>query len=121
MKNYILSFLIVTFCATPVFADSESKIKTTLKDIRTVEDVQEARNKLIDRMTEILNLGKLIDERAIMLEKIIARLSNKPLPTQEQIDWRIENPIDISTIKQKKDNLERDLKIKMLQQLKNNY
>ena len=106
---------------TPVFADSESKIKTTLKDIRTVEDVQEARNKLIDRMTEILNLGKLTDERAIMLEKIIARLSNKPLPTQEQIDWRIENPIDISTIRQKKDNLERDLKIKMLQQLKNNY
>ena len=62
MKNYILPLIIATFCATPVFADSGFKIKDTIKDIRTVENVQEVRNKLIDQMTEILISGKLTEE-----------------------------------------------------------
>ena len=42
---------------------------------------------------------------------MVELLSNKPLPTQEQIDWRVENPIDFHSLKQKKDMLKRDLNV----------
>jgi len=37
-----------------------------------------------------------------MLEARIALLSDKHLPTQKQFDWRVEDPINISSIKQKR-------------------
>ena len=40
-------------------------------------------------------------QRANVLAKKIALLSDKPLPTQEQIDWRVENRSDIISMKRK--------------------
>ena len=36
------------------------------------------------------------------LQKRIALLSDKPLPTQEQIDWRVENPSGKKSIHEEK-------------------
>ena len=52
-------------------------------------------------MTERLDSGELNQKRANVLAKKIALLSDKPLPTQEQIDWRVENPSDIISMKRK--------------------
>jgi len=98
MKNYLLPLIFVTLFATNAFADSEMK----RKDIKTVEDVKEYRAMVINKMTDRLNSGDLTEERASMLEKRIAKLESKPLPTQEQIDWRLANLREISSIKQKR-------------------
>ncbi len=79
------------------FADVELK----RKDIKTVEDVKEYRAQVIDKMTERLDSGELKDKKANALEKRIALLSDKPLPTQEQVDWRIENRSDNNFMKRK--------------------
>ena len=50
------------------------------------------------KILESLNLS---EEKVMILEKRIELLSNKPLPTQEQIDWRVENPLDFHSLKQK--------------------
>jgi len=94
MKTNLLSLTLITLFSSSVMANSEMSIK----DIQTVEDVLDIRNKLIYKMTEILNSENLSEDKAMIIEKRIELLSNKPLPTQEQIDWRSENPIDISTI-----------------------
>jgi len=98
MKNYLLPLIFVTLFATNAFADSEMK----RKDIKTVEDVKEYRAMVINKMTDRLNSGDLTEERASMLEKRIAKLESKPLPTQEQIDWRLANLREISSIKKKR-------------------
>ena len=79
------------------FADVELK----RKDINTVEDVKEYRAQVINKMTERLDSGELNQQRSNVLAKKIALLSDKPLPTQEQIDWRVENPSDIISMKRK--------------------
>ncbi|MDB2451575.1 hypothetical protein N9W99_03755 [Gammaproteobacteria bacterium] len=79
------------------FADVELK----RKNINTVEDVKEYRAQVIDKMTERLDSGELNQQRANVLAKKIALLSDKPLPTQEQIDWRVENRSDIISMKRK--------------------
>ena len=89
MKNYLYSFILTIFFTSPVIADTELKIRTILKDIKTVEDVQDVRNQLIDILTERLDSGELTPNQVSMFEQRIVFLSNKPLPTQEQIDWRI--------------------------------
>ena len=89
MKNYLLPLVFATFFTSSVYADSEMKIK----DIKTVEDVKEYRAMVINKMTDRLNSGDLTEERANLLEKRIAKLESKPLPTQEQINWRLANPI----------------------------
>ena len=119
MKNYLYSFILIIFFTSPVIADTELKIRTILKDIKTVEDVQDVRNQLIDILTERLDSGELTPNQVSMFEQRIAFLSNKPLPTQKQIDWRIKNPINISLMRQKLSLTERNLIIKNLLQLRN--
>ena len=97
MKIKVLSIIFATIFSTSIFADSEGK----RKDIKTVEDVKEYRAQVIDKMTQRLDSGELKDKRANVLEKRIALLSDKPLPTQEQMDWRVENHSDIISMKRK--------------------
>lgn len=98
MKIYFMLIALIMLYTTPAIAELELKIN----DIKAVEDVQEFRNNLINKMTNILNSNELSEERVAMIEKRIYKLSNKPLPTQEQIDWRIENPVDIRTMRERK-------------------
>ena len=98
MKNYLLPLVFATFFTSSVYADSEMKIK----DIKSVEDVKEYRAMVINKMTDRLNSGDLTEERANLLEKRIAKLESKPLPTQEQIDWILANPRDNLSMKQKR-------------------
>jgi len=116
MKTNLLSLTLITLFSSSVMANSEMSIK----DIQTVEDVLDIRNKLIFKMTEILNSENLSEDKAMIIEKRIELLSNKPLPTQEQIDWRVENPLNFNSLKQKKDMLKRDLRIKIFQHYRNN-
>ena len=111
MKKYLLISLAV-LSSMPLMANSEFEIQS----IKTVEDVQMVRNRLIDRMTEILASGKLTDERAQILEERMNKLSRKPLPTQEQVNWRVENPVNISELRQKRGSLRNEIKRKKLRQ-----
>ena len=87
MKTKLIPIMLTAVFTVNAFADVELKIK----NIKTVEDVKEYRAQVIDKMTQRLDSGELKDKRANALEKRIALLSDKPLPTQEQIDWRVEN------------------------------
>ena len=115
MKNYLLPLVFATLFTSSVFADSEMK----RKDIKTVEDVKEYRATFINKITKRLNSGDLTEERVDMLEKRIAKLESKPLPTQEQIDWKLANPRDISSMKQKR-KIKGFLKKKRQNQLRRN-
>ena len=116
MKTNLLSLTLITLFSSSVMANSGMSVK----DIRTVEDALDIRNKLIYKMTEILNSENLSEDKTMIIEKRIELLSNKPLPTQEQIDWRVENPLDFHSLKQKKDQLKRDLRIKIFRHFRNN-
>ena len=59
--------------------------------ISTVEDVREMRESQIERLTKRLSQEGLDEKKKIRIEKRIAMLQSKPLPSQEQIDWRKEN------------------------------
>ena len=72
MKKYLLISLAV-LSSMPLMANSEFEIQS----IKTVEDVQMVRNRLIDRMTEILASGKLTDEAIETLTKVAAEVSAK--------------------------------------------
>ena len=97
MKTKLLPIMLTAVFTVNAFADVELKIK----NIKTVEDVKEYRAQVIDKMNQRLDSGELKDKRANALEKRIALLSDKPLPTQEQIDWRVENPSDNNFMKRK--------------------
>ena len=60
------------------------------KEISTVEDVKEMRESRIERLTKRLSQEGLGKQKRIRIEKRIAMLQSKPLPSQEQIDWRRE-------------------------------
>ena len=115
MKNYLLPIVFATLFTSSVYADSEMK----RKDIKTVEDVKEYRATFINKITDRLNSGDLTEKRANLLEKKIARFESKPLPTQEQIDWKLSNPRDISSMKQKR-KIKGFLKKKRQNQLRRN-
>ena len=97
MKTRLLPIMLTAVFTVNAFADVELK----RKNIKTVEDVKEYRAQVIDKMTERLDSGELNQQRANVLAKKIALLSDKPLPTQEQIDWRVENRSDIISMKRK--------------------
>jgi hypothetical protein len=97
MKTRLLPIMLTAVFTVNAFADVELK----RKNINTVEDVKEYRAQVIDKMTERLDSGELNQQRANVLAKKIALLSDKPLPTQEQIDWRVENRSDIISMKRK--------------------
>ena len=61
------------------------------KEISTVEDVKEMRESQIERLTKRLSQEGLDEKKRIRIEKRIAMLQSKPLPSQEQIDWRKEH------------------------------
>ena len=61
------------------------------KVISTVEDVKEMRESQIESLTKRLSQEGLDEKKKIRIEKRIAMLQSKPLPSQEQIDWRKEN------------------------------
>ena len=61
------------------------------KEISTVEDVKEMRESQIERLTKRLSQEGLDKKKRIRIEKRIAMLQSKPLPSQEQIDWRKEH------------------------------
>ena len=84
-----LKVLVIAICflSASVFADSDMK----RKDISTVDDVKELRALMIKRMNTKLASGDLDERRVKFLEKRIALLETKPLPTQEQLNWRKEN------------------------------
>lgn len=115
MKNYLPTLFLATLFTTSVFANADIKIK----DIKTVDDVKEYRAMVINKMTDRLNSDNFAEERANMLKKKIAKLESKPLPTQEQIEWRLANPRDISSMKQKR-KIKGYLKKKRQNQLKRN-
>jgi hypothetical protein len=97
MKTKLMPIMLTAVFTVNAFADVELK----RKNINTVEDVKEYRAQVIDKMTERLDSGELNQQRANVLAKKIALLSDKPLPTQEQIDWRVENRSDIISMKRK--------------------
>jgi predicted nucleotidyltransferase len=97
MKTKLMPIMLTAVFTVNAFADVELK----RKNIKTVEDVKEYRAQVIDKMTERLDSGELNQQRANVLAKKIALLSDKPLPTQEQIDWRVENRSDIISMKRK--------------------
>lgn len=97
MKTRLLPIMLTAVFTVNTFADVELK----RKNIKTVEDVKEYRVQVIDKMTERLDSGELNQQRANVLAKKIALLSDKPPPTQEQIDWRVENRSDIISMKRK--------------------
>ena len=97
MKTRLLPIMLTAVFTVNTFADVELK----RKNINTVEDVKEYRAQVIDKMTERLDSGELNQKRANVLAKKIALLSDKPLPTQEQIDWRVENRSDNNFMKKK--------------------
>ena len=84
-----LKVLMITICflSVSVFADSDMK----RKDISTIDDVKEFRALMIKRMNSKLASGDLGKKGVKFLEKRIALLETKPLPTQEQINWHKEN------------------------------
>lgn len=61
------------------------------KEISSVDDVREMRESQIERLTKRLSQEGTDENKRIRIEKRIAMLQSKPLPTQEQIDWRKEN------------------------------
>ena len=80
-----LKVLVIAICflSASVFADSDMKSK----DISTVDDVKELRALMIKRMNTKLASGDLDERRVKFLEKRIALLETKPLPTQEQLNF----------------------------------
>ena len=98
MKTKLIPIMLTVVFTVNAFADVEPK----RKNIKTVEDVKEYRAQVIDKMKQRLDSGELKDKRANALEKRIALLSDKPLPTQEQIDWRVENHLGKKSIIKRK-------------------
>jgi len=115
MRVCLVSLVFLVFFTSSEAADLGLKIK----DIKTVDDVQEARNIIINRLNEKLNSDELTDEMSLLLKNRILLISSKPLPTQEQIDWRIENPLDIKRIRKNKEKIKKNLKMKLIHYFKN--
>ena len=82
----VLSLLILVFSFSWVSASDGKR-----KEISTVEDVKEMRESQIERLTKRLSQEGLDKQIRIRIEKRITMLQSKPLPSQEQIDWRKEH------------------------------
>ena len=82
----VLSLLVLVFSFSWVSASDGKR-----KEISTVEDVKEMRESQIERLTKRLSQEGLDEQKRIRIEKRIAMLQSKPLPSQEQIDWRREH------------------------------
>ena len=82
----ILFALVLFFSVSLVNASDVKR-----KEMRTVENVKEMRESQIERLTERLSQEGLGEQKRIRIERRIAMLQSKPLPSQEQIDWRREH------------------------------
>ena len=112
-----LKVLVIAICflSAGVFADSDMK----RKDISTVNDVKEFRALMIKRMNTKLTSGDLGKRKIKFLEKRIALLETKPLPTQEQINWRKENRKAVKSSRGQKGKNHAGKKRKYLQKRRN--
>ena len=97
MKIKLLPLMLTAVLTVNAFADVELK----RKNIKTVEGVKEYRAQVIEKMTQRLDSGELNKKRANALEKRITLLASKPMPTQEQIDWRVKKRSGKNIIKRK--------------------
>ena len=79
----VLSLLVLVFSFSWVSASDGKR-----KEISTVEDVKEMRESQIERLTKRLSQEGLDKQKRIRIERRIAMLQAKSLPSQEQIDWR---------------------------------
>ena len=71
-------------------APSHPAIPGVERPIDTVAEVQALRAHRLERMRATLGSGELSPRKAEGIQRRIDRLASKPLPTQEQIDWAIE-------------------------------
>jgi hypothetical protein len=112
-----LKVLVIAICflSASVFADNDMK----RKDISTVDDVKELRALMIKRMNTKLASGDLGKREVKFLENRIALLETKPLPTQEQIDWRKENREAVKSSRGQKGKNNAGMKRKYLQKKRN--
>ena len=112
-----LKVLVIAICflSASIFADSDMK----RKDISTVDDVKELRALMIKRMNTKLASGDLGKREVKFLENRIALLETKPLPTQEQIDWRKENREAVKSSRGQKGKSNAGKKRKYLQKKRN--
>ena len=83
--------LFAIFCAAIFVADVSAEMNQKKKKIKTVEDVKELRSHRIAMMTQRLDSDELNPNQKRVIKERISALSTKPLPTQEQIDWAINN------------------------------
>lgn len=81
--NYISCAVVLLLFSATIFADDKIR-----KEISTVDDVKEFRTLIVNRMYVRLESGDLSAKQADNLMKRIVNLETRPLPTQEQIDWR---------------------------------
>ena len=80
-------FALVLILSSSWVSASDGKIR----EISSVEDVKEIREFQIERLTKRLSQDGLDEKKRIRIEKRIAMLQSKPLPSQKQIDWRKEH------------------------------
>ena len=85
MKQILFALVLVSSFSWVSASDGKRK------EISTVDDVREIRESQIERLTERLSQEGLDEKKRIRIEKRIAMLESKPLPSQEQIDWRKEH------------------------------
>jgi len=112
-----LKVLVIAICflSVGVFADSDMK----RKDISTVDDAKEFRALMIKRINTKLASGDLGKRKIKFLKKRIALLETKPLPTQEQINWRKENRKAVKSSRGQKGKGNAGKKRKYLQKRRN--
>ena len=87
LKMRQIFFALVLILSFSWVSASDGKIK----EISSVEDVKEMRESRIERLTKRLSQDGLDEKKRIRIEKRIAMLKSKPLPSQKQIDWRKEH------------------------------
>jgi len=92
-----MAFLLATGLATVSWAHnalthapSNSPIPGVERPIDMVAEVEAWRAHRLERMKAALDSGDLSSQRAERIQRRMDRLASKPLPTQEQIDWAIE-------------------------------
>ena len=112
-----LKMLIIAICffSASVLADTNNQ----RRGISTVDDVKEVRALMIKRMNTRLTSGDLSDKQVNFLMKRIVNLETRPLPTQEQIDWRKENREAVKSSRGQKGKGHAGKKRKYLQKRRN--
>ncbi|MBA58336.1 MAG: hypothetical protein CMQ40_04100 [Gammaproteobacteria bacterium] len=99
-------FFLVVFLSAPGYGSDPSP---RIDDLKTVSDVQKFRSSRVEKMKARLDSGLLDLEKQESLRKLISLLESKPLPTQEQIDWRFANKESLRELKKTRRNKNRPM------------